>query len=75
MSVMGKTMMQIGGLFIPEAAESVEMMYQFDRLFIVDSSKFIKAFGDISTLHWVAIIKTIAWYQEYLRLQAGYSPK
>jgi nucleoside-diphosphate-sugar epimerase len=73
MSGMGKTMMQMGGLFIPEAAESVEMMYQFDRPFIVDSSKFIKAFGDISTPHRVAISKTIAWYQEYLRLQAGYS--
>ncbi|HEY3473305.1 MAG TPA: NAD-dependent epimerase/dehydratase family protein, partial [Anaerolineales bacterium] len=45
MSSMGKTMMAIGGLFIPEARETVEMMYEFDKLFIIDSSKFEKAFG------------------------------
>jgi nucleoside-diphosphate-sugar epimerase len=71
MSGMGKMMMQIDGLFIPEAAESVEMMYQFDRPFIVDSSKFIKAFGDISTSHRQAISNTIGWYREYLKSPAA----
>ncbi len=70
MSGMGKTMMRIGGLFIPEAAESVEMMYQFEHPFIVDSSKFVKTFGDISTSHRQGISNTIAWYQEYLRSKA-----
>jgi hypothetical protein len=68
MSGMGKLMMQIGGLFIPEAAESVEMMYQFEHPFIVDSSKFIKAFGDISTPHQTAIRNTIGWYRQYLNV-------
>jgi nucleoside-diphosphate-sugar epimerase len=40
MSAMGKTMMWIGGLFIPEAKEQIEMMYEFNQPFIVDSSKF-----------------------------------
>ena len=66
MSGMGKLMMQLGGLFIPEAAESVEMMYQFEHPFIVDSSKFIKAFGDISTPHQAAIRNTIGWYKKHL---------
>ena len=39
-SAMGKLMMWIGGFFVPEAKESVEMMYEFDQPFIVDSSKF-----------------------------------
>jgi nucleoside-diphosphate-sugar epimerase len=66
MNGMGKLMVRMGGLFIPEAAESVEMMYQFQRPFNVDSSKFIKAFGDISTPHREALRKTIDWYQQYL---------
>jgi nucleoside-diphosphate-sugar epimerase len=39
-SSMGRTMMAIGGLFIPDAKESVEMMYEFDKPFVVDSRKF-----------------------------------
>ena len=35
MSGMGKTMMRLGGLFIPEAREGVEMMYEFEKPFIV----------------------------------------
>ncbi len=66
MSSMGKLMMQLGGLFIPEAAESVEMMYQFEHPFIVDSSKFIKSFGDISTPRQEAIRNTVRWYYQYL---------
>jgi nucleoside-diphosphate-sugar epimerase len=71
MSGMGKLMMQLGGLFIPEAAESAEIMYQFDRPFIVDSSKFVKTFGDISTSHRQAISNTIGWYREYLKSPAA----
>ncbi|MEE3719997.1 NAD-dependent epimerase/dehydratase family protein [Tumidithrix elongata RA019] len=69
MNGMGKLMMRIGGFFIPEAAESVEMMYQFEHPFIVDSSKFVKTFGDIATPHRQAIRNTIAWYRQYLQTQ------
>ncbi|MEA5467150.1 NAD-dependent epimerase/dehydratase family protein [Leptothoe sp. PORK10 BA2] len=69
MNGMGKWMMRMGGLFIPEAAESIEMMYQFERPFIVDSSKFVKAFGDISTPHREALRKTIVWYRHYLQAE------
>lgn len=74
MSGMGKLMLRVGGLFIPEAAESVEMMYQFENNFVVDSSKFVKAFGDISTPHREALGRTIAWYREYLQTQAEQAP-
>jgi nucleoside-diphosphate-sugar epimerase len=70
-NAMGKTMLRIGGLFIPEAAESVEMLYQFEQPFIVDSSKFTNAFGDISTLHSQAIHNTIAWYRQYLQSKSA----
>lgn len=62
---MGKMMLRLGGLFIPGARETVEMMYEFEKPFVVDHSKFVNAFGDISTPLGEAIRKTVAWYQEY----------
>ena len=64
-SSMGKIMMAIGGLFIPEAKETVEMMYEFDQLFIIDSSKFEKTFGMKATPMREAIRDTVAWYQSH----------
>lgn len=65
MSAMGKTMMRLGGLFIPEAREMVEMMYEFEQPFIVDSSKFESAFGVKATPMREAIRKTVAWYRNH----------
>ena len=64
-SSMGKTMLTIGGLFIPEAKETVEMMYEFDRPFMVDSSKFEKTFGLKATPVKEAIRETVAWYRSH----------
>jgi nucleoside-diphosphate-sugar epimerase len=66
MSGVSKLMMSLAGLFIPGARESVEMMYEFEKPFIVDSTKFIRSFGDIATAHQPAIRQTIAWYRDYL---------
>jgi len=63
MSSMGRMMMRIGGLFIPEAKESVEMMYQFEKAFIVDSSKFEKCFGWQATGTADAVRETVRWYR------------
>jgi nucleoside-diphosphate-sugar epimerase len=67
-SSMGKLMMQIGGLFVMEARESVEMMYEFEKPFIVDSAKFEKAFGWKATPIEEAIQATIQWYKEYYKI-------
>ena len=64
-SSMGKAMMWIGGLFIPEAKEMVEMMYEFEGPFIVDSSKFEKTFGIKATPMREAIKETVAWYKSH----------
>jgi nucleoside-diphosphate-sugar epimerase len=64
-SAMGKLMMRIGGLFIPEAKEQVEMMYEFEQSFIVDSSKFEKTFGMKATPMREAIKETVAWYRSH----------
>lgn len=62
-SSMGKTMLAIGGLFIPEAKESVEMMYEFDKPFIIDSTKFETMFALKATPIREAIKETVAWYK------------
>lgn len=65
MSSMGKLMMWMGGFFIPEAKESVEMMYEFEQPFIVDSSKFEKIFGVKATPMRQALKETVAWYKSH----------
>lgn len=64
---LGKLMMSIGGWFIPEARETVEMLYEFEKPFVVDHGKYARAFGDHSTPHREAIRQTIAWYRERTR--------
>jgi nucleoside-diphosphate-sugar epimerase len=64
-STMGKTMMRLGGLFVPEAKETVEMMYEFEQPFIVDSSRFEKTFGMKATPVREAIRETVAWYKSH----------
>jgi nucleoside-diphosphate-sugar epimerase len=65
MSAMGKMMLQFGGLFIPEAKETVEMLYEFEQPFIVDSSKFEKIFGMKATPMQQAIKEAVAWYKSH----------
>lgn len=70
-SSMGELMMTIGGLFIPEARETVEMMYEFDKPFVVDSSKFEKAFGMKATPMREAMRETVNWYKNHMELNHG----
>ena len=57
--------MAIGRLFIPEARESMEMAYEFEQPFVVDSSKFEGAFGMHATPLREAVRRTVAWYREH----------
>ena len=66
-TVMGKTKLRLGSLFIPAAGEMLEMMYEFEKPFQVDASKFIQAFGDISAPYAVTVKETVAWYRQYLK--------
>lgn len=63
-NVMGRLMMRIGGVFIPGARETVEMMYEFEKPFVVDDSKFKRAFGNISTPLEEGLEQTLAWYRQ-----------
>ncbi len=57
----GKMMMSFLGLFIPAMRESVEMLYEWDKPFIMDSSKAEKAFGWKGTPLKEAMQATIEW--------------
>ncbi|HAV78717.1 MAG TPA: NAD-dependent dehydratase [Anaerolineae bacterium] len=65
LSSMGKLMMWMGGFFIPEAKEVVEMMYEFEKPFIVDSTKFESTFNMNATPMREAIKRTVAWYKSH----------
>lgn len=65
MNSMGKTMMAIGGLFIPEARETVEMMYEFEKPFVINSGKFETTFGMKATPVPEAIKETVRWFKEH----------
>jgi nucleoside-diphosphate-sugar epimerase len=65
MSGMGSLMMRIGGLFVPGARETVEMMYEFEKPFLVDDSPYKRTFGDHATPLRQAIRQTVAWYRSH----------
>jgi nucleoside-diphosphate-sugar epimerase len=71
LSGMGRAMMAFGGLFVPEARETVEMMYEFDRPFVVDSRRFEQTFGMQATPLQEALQVTADWYKSYLEKHNG----
>jgi nucleoside-diphosphate-sugar epimerase len=62
----GRLTLSVIGLFVPEAGETKEMLYEFEKPFVVDHSKFERAFGVDVTSHREAIKETLAWYSQYL---------
>jgi nucleoside-diphosphate-sugar epimerase len=62
-SSMGRLMIMIAGLFVPDAREVVEMLYEFEKPFVVNSGKFEKVFGMKPTPIREAIRQTVAWYK------------
>lgn len=66
-SVVSATMLRLAGLFVPAARASVEMLYEFTAPFVVDGSRFERAFEVSATPVATGIARTVAWYRE----QAG----
>jgi nucleoside-diphosphate-sugar epimerase len=63
----GANMMRFLGLFNPMLRETVEMMYEWNKPFIIDSSKSEKAFGWKGVPLEKAIKATLAWIREDLK--------
>jgi nucleoside-diphosphate-sugar epimerase len=53
----------LAGLFDANARELKEMLYQFERDFVMDSSRFEKTFGMSPTPPHEAIRQTLEWYR------------
>lgn len=64
-SVIGRPLMALAGLFIPGARETVEMLYEFEQPFVVDSQSFETTFGVKATPLAEAVRRTLAWYQAH----------
>lgn len=58
------TMLRLAGLFSPGAREMVEMMYEFEQPFVMDSSQFTRTFGMTATPTDDAIRVTLAWFRD-----------
>jgi nucleoside-diphosphate-sugar epimerase len=62
--VASRPMIRIGGLFNPLIRELNETLYQFERPFVSDASKFQAAFGPFEpTPHRAAVSRTVDWYR------------
>jgi len=59
MRVIRRPMMLVAGVFSAEVRESVEVLYQFEHPFVMDATKFSRAFGSRITPHEEAIRQTI----------------
>src|SRR5512132_3011340 len=57
--------LRVAGVFDPRARESAEMLYQWERPFVLDASKFQRAFGPFEpTPHPQAVATTVAWFRD-----------
>ncbi len=66
-----KLMMRMAGLFIPNAREMIEMMYEFEKPFILDSSAFTRTFGMNATPIEQGLTETLAWFRAHPKETVG----
>jgi len=60
---MGRTMVGLLSVVIPDLRAIREMMYEFDKPYVVNQSKYVRAFGNHATPHREAIRSTVAWFR------------
>jgi nucleoside-diphosphate-sugar epimerase len=63
LSRMTKPMLRLAGFFVPAAREIIEMAYEFEEPFLLDSSKIERAFGLRPTPLEEALVATVAWWR------------
>ncbi len=69
--VLRRPVMLLGGLFSPLIREATEVLYQYEYPFVMDASKFTRAFGDRVTPHRDAIHQTIEALREESPMNGG----
>ena len=68
-----RLMIAMLGVFVPPMGAVKETLYQSEHPWVVDHSKFARAFGSQPTPHEQAIAETIAWFQGKLTVAASRS--
>lgn len=63
----GRFLVAMLGLFDPIMRELKETLYQWEKPYLVDHSKFATAFGANPTPHAVAVQETVAWFRNKKR--------
>jgi nucleoside-diphosphate-sugar epimerase len=63
MTTAPKLLLRAMGLFDANVRELIEMWYEFDQPFIVDSTKFSRKFGLVATPLADAVSQTVDWYR------------
>jgi nucleoside-diphosphate-sugar epimerase len=62
--IAGPALLAVAGLFSPTLRELRETAYQFRRPFVIDSSRFERAFGRLEpTPHSAAVERTVQWFR------------
>ena len=64
-STVSRPMVTLAGLFNANIRETKEMLYEFEEPYIVDSSKYERAFGKHATSYEDGIRQTVAWYRQH----------
>ena len=57
-------LLRVLGLTNAVLRESVELLYEFNEPYLIDGSKYARAFGGIPTPHHEALRRTMAWYRQ-----------
>lgn len=55
--------LRIAGVFVPEAREQLEMLYEFENDYVIDSTAMTAATGLVHTPLPAALAATVAWYR------------
>lgn len=64
-SRVSRPMLLLAGVFMPQAREMVEMLYEFEAPHVLDSSKIEGSFGLTATPFAESIPTTMAWWQRH----------
>jgi nucleoside-diphosphate-sugar epimerase len=65
LALVPKPMLSLLAVFIPAMRAVKETLYQSERDWVVDHSKFARAFGSQPTPHDQAIAQTVSWYRQH----------
>lgn len=65
-----RTKLRLAGIFVPEAREMIEMAYEYEEPFLLDSSRAEQAFGLRPTPLEEAVRTTVAWWRDHIRAAA-----